>query len=382
MTKKVLLNTIAFSLLVAGCSTAPKAKKARLEVDWVRSTLKSENWGYRRTERMAPMIDGEFVLQGNSFDSVVAYHKVTGQELWRKTIRNGAESGFAIEGTSLFFGAGDGQFYAVNKLSGKTLWSFPTRSENLAPALVNGGVVYFLAGNNVLYALDSKTGKQLWIYNRGDVSSLSIRGGSRPTIYKGTLYIGFSDGYLAAVDSRDGNLLWERKLTTNIKFVDVDATPVVDENSIWVASYDGALYCLSRKDGQVTWRLDDGGAVSVLLEGDTLYYGSQSQQVYALNKMTGAEKWKYQYPEHWGVPTQPVLHKGLILFGTSLGDLVALSAQTGRFVTSFRTGTGIYATPAIDSERSAIYAMSNQANLFTLALKWSSEEDMLKWANW
>jgi outer membrane protein assembly factor BamB len=379
---KNIFAAICLLTVLGACTTAPKARQARFEVNWVRSTLKNENYAYRHSERTAPVIDDDTVFQGNSLDGVSAYHRLTGQLLWRKVVENGVESGFAIEGSSLYFGGGDGQFYAVNKLSGKTLWIFPTRAENLAAPAVYGGIVYFLAGNNILYALDAKTGKQVWVYNRGDVSSLSIRGGSKPVLFQSTLYVGFSDGYLAAVDPKDGSLLWERKLTQNLKFVDVDATPVVDDGYIWVSSFDGALYCLSRKDGQVVWRLEDGGAVAVLIEGETLYFGSQSQIVYALNKKTGVEKWRYKYSEEWGVPTQPVLHKGLVIFGTSLGDLIAISAQTGKYVTSFRPGTGVYATPALDPGRSLFYTMSNQANLYTLALKWNSNEDLLKWPNW
>jgi outer membrane protein assembly factor BamB len=239
-------------------------------------------------------------------------------------------------------------------------------------------VVYFLAGNNILYALDSKTGKQLWNYNRGEASSLSIRGGSRPTLYKGTLYVGFSDGFLGAINARDGSLVWERKLNGNLKFVDVDATAVVDENNIWVSSFDGALFCLSRVDGQIQWRLEDGGATPVAIDGESLYYSSNNQNVYSLDKKTGAVKWKYSFEEKFGVPTQPVVSKGLVIFGLSSGSLVALSAVSGKPAATYDPGTGVFATPFVDND-GWVYVYSNQANVHKLKIAWHRPQDDYEW---
>jgi outer membrane protein assembly factor BamB len=204
-------------ILLNGCTTTPMARTVHFDVQWIRSTLNQDNYGYRHAERTAPLVDGQIIYDGNGLDGVVAFEKNNGHLLWRADVAHGVESGLAISGDNIFFGASDGQFYCLNKLTGKTVWTFPTRVENLARPLVQDGVVYFLSGNNVLYALDEKSGKQLWVYNRGDISSLSIRGGSRPTLYKGVLYVGFSDGFLGAVNARDGSLVWERKLNTNAK---------------------------------------------------------------------------------------------------------------------------------------------------------------------
>src|SRR5262249_37380372 len=158
------------------------------------------------------------------------------------------------------------------------------------------------------------------------------RGATRPVFYKNVVYAGFSDGYLVALNSRDGSMIWERKLNNNLKFVDVDATPAVEEDHIWISSFDGALFCLSRSDGQVQWRLDEGGAVPVSINGDILYFASVNQSVYALNKKTGVQIWKYSYDEKLGVPTQAVLYKGLVVFGTSDSQLMILNEQTGKLL--------------------------------------------------
>jgi outer membrane protein assembly factor BamB len=372
-----LTTLFAIISLLAACSTVPAAREVSFDVQWIRSTPIKENYGFRRSERSAPVIDGKVIYQGNSIDSFVALDSESGNILWQFPIRNGTESGATVDGNGVYFGASDGQVYGLNKATGRPLWTFPTRVENLSSPLVVDGILYVLSGNNIVYALDAKTGKQLWLYNRGDVSSLSIRGGTRPALYKGTLYVGFSDGYLTALNPRDGSLNWERKLTTHVRFVDIDATPVIDDEFIWVSSYDGALFCLSRADGQVVWRLDDGGAVPVTIQGDNLYYASLNHAVYALNKKTGAVRWKHSYEESYGVPTQPVLYRGLVLFGTSGGDLIALSELNGNMLSSYRPGSGIFATPLLNAKDGELFVFSNQANLHSLKIAWKRKGESL-----
>jgi outer membrane protein assembly factor BamB len=378
VTRKIL-GVMAIAVGITACTSTPLARQARFNVEWVRSTLAKENYEFKHSERTAPLIEGNVLYQGNGLDGLTAWERNTGTLLWRMKIRNGIESGLALGGENIYFGASDGQFYAVNKTTGKAVWTFPTRIENLATPLVTDGYVYFLAGNNVLYALDAKSGKQLWVYNRGDVSSLSIRGGAKPVLYKGILYIGFADGYLAAVNARDGSLTWERKLSNNLKFVDVDATAVVDEQNIWVSSFDGALFCLSRNDGQVQWRLEDGGAVPVTIDGENLYFSSLSQIVYAVNKNTGVQKWRFNFEEKNGVPTQPILYRGLIIVAASDGDVMALSELNGKLVAKYRPGAGVFATPALDPQTGQLYVYSNQANLHLLKIAWHRPQDDWEW---
>lgn len=362
-------------LLAMGCATTPAPRKVKLEVDWIRSTVSKDYFGYRHAERAAPLIDGRYLYQGSGLSGIVAFDRITGNTLWKHSVEHGVESGLAVDGELLYFGASDGYFYAINKRNAKTVWSFPTRVETLATPLIHQGIVYFLAGNNVVYALDAKTGKQIWIYNRGDLSSLSIRGGTKPALYNGTLYVGFSDGFLVSINSRDGSVLWERKITSALKFVDVDATPIVDEEFIWTSSFDGALVCLSRKDGQVQWRMDEGSSVPVTISGDILYYASLDQTIYALNKKTGVQKWKFTYHEDDGVPTQPVLYRGMVVVGASQGDLMFLSEHTGKLLASYRPGAGVFATPLADAARNRVYIFSNEANLHVLKVAWAREGD-------
>jgi len=348
----------------SGCVTKPVRNTVYFQPSFVRSAANSINWGFRHPERMSPFVDDQLIVQGNGYDGVSAFDRETGNRKWFLKVPEGTESGTVPFENNVLFGGSDGYFYSVNKANGKVNWTFPTRTENLAAPTVEGGVVYFLAGNNVLYALDARTGKQLWSYNREEVTNITIRGGSSPTIYKNMAYVGFSDGQIVALNTKDGTVSWERKLTNNPKFIDVDSTPVVSDSLIWVSSFDGSLYALSRTDGQIQWKLDEGGATAVTIDQDRLYFGSTNQVVYCLNKDSGQVYWKYQM--HDGVPTQPVLANSIVFVGSSDSDLLALDSRSGELVGSFRPGAGVFAKPVVDPKRHELFVFSNGGNLYVL----------------
>ncbi|HEX4926212.1 MAG TPA: PQQ-binding-like beta-propeller repeat protein [Bdellovibrionales bacterium] len=372
---KSYLTTLALAALLSGCaSLSPNNLDSRslvLERNWALSTISSDHLGYRHAHQMTPVIAERLVLQGNSTDGIVAINRNEATTAWNLKIRGGVASGAQVVDDKVYFGASDGHFYAVEAFTGRMAWAFPTRVENLAGPLVHNKTVYFLSGNDVVYALNSDNGQQRWMYTRTSQSDLSIRGGTRPAVFDKVLYIGFSDGFLAAIHADDGSLLWERQLGTSPKFKDIDASPWVDAKNIYVSSYDNYLYNLSRTDGQVIWRIEDGGAFPVTVAGNVVYYATSNGKVKAVDRATGQIIWERKLKS--GIATQPVLFEGNLVYGESDGALRVVEAKTGQDVAQFQTGHGVNAAPAIDPKTGHVYVMSNEGNLFSLAFKWQLE---------
>jgi outer membrane protein assembly factor BamB len=355
---------------VTGCST-PATKPARhlqFDVGWVRDTVHLGYEGVQGSHFMSPVINGDLVYQGNAIDGLVAYDRKTGTERWKVKIKNGVASGAQISGDRIFFGASDGQFYCVEKVSGRIVWTFPARAEILAAPLVDNGSVFFLAANNILYSLDAATGKQRWLYARSQPAGLSIRSGSRPTVVDQTLYAGFSDGALVALRVKDGGLVWERVLTTNGRFRDVDGSPAVYEDLLIVATFGDGLYAITRKDGQIHWKFDEGGADSAVVKDDKVFFSTERDRVVSLDAKSGKLIWSWQALE--GSPTAPTVLKDFVLVGQSRGHLVALNALTGLVEGSYATGKGITAQPTVDDKSGEIFVFSSFANLFEMHMNY------------
>lgn len=179
--------------------------------------------------------------------------------IWKLNIENGAEPSASLINDRLFIGASNGQFYSIDANTGKVLWTFPTRIETLSEPLLNEGVLYVMTGNNTLYALDATNGKQLWLYSRQDSSSLSIRGGSKPAFKQGTVYAGFSDGAVVALLASNGSVKWEKQLSKNKKFRDLNSDPLLENEFLYIMGYDDQFYCLRSATGELVWKFDKGG---------------------------------------------------------------------------------------------------------------------------
>ncbi|CAM5999396.1 unnamed protein product [Sphagnum balticum] len=355
--------------MLAACSlvkTAPN--RLVIEKRWVRNTPAETYLGNRRIHRFVPLVLEKTVIVGNSIDGVVAYDRNTASEKWRLAIKDGVEGGAFYNEDVLYFGASDGQLYAVQADSGSVLWTYPLKAEGLAKPFVKSGILYVLGGNNVAHAIDAKTGKLLWIYNRREASNISVRGGSQPALLGDLLLIGFSDGTLVGLNKSSGAVVWEANLNHNKRFRDVDATPIIDETTAYVSSYDGGLYAINGMDGKILWSIDDGGFEEVALQGNTLFYSSTAGKTYAIDKKSGKVLWVKENPG--GIATGPVLFKGTVLVGELDGALRFYDMRTGEALNSFEPGRGVTSQASVDAKTGQVYFVSHDANIFALEVDW------------
>ena len=362
--------------LVSGCATA-SPRQFVIQNNWIRPTLEKDFVGYRRMNRMSPLLYKNVIIQSNAIDGIQAFRKESGAQLWKMRIRNGVEAGAVVDADRLYFGASDGKFYCLNPLTGKLIWDFETHVETLSLPTVENSIVYFETGAGVVYALDATTGKQLWLYNRGTTQSLTIRAGTQPVIDGENLLVGFSDGFLVSIRKRDGILVWDKKLAHNGRFKDVDSTPALDGDTIYVSSFDGALYALKRTNGEIIWQHDEGGYTSPLVAKDRIYYATSSGLIQALDKNSGKVLWSV--PAKKGIATQAALYKGYLIYGESESALVVASAENGKSLARYEPGRGLVSQPSIDPKTGDIYFISNDANLFAMRLKFERASEKLPW---
>lgn len=381
--KKILVSLVVLTMVLglSACASggltsklaswnthAKEKRQFQVRTLWVRRGTLEDNLGFRKINRMTPIIAGSLLIQGNGIDGMTAYNRDTGEELWRLPIPNGVEGNATLINDRLFFGANDGNFYSIEASTGRSVWSFSTKSENLGEPLLDDGIVYFLSGNNAIYALDAATGKQLWLHSRQDTSSFSIRGGSKPVVKNGKLYVGFSDGSLVAFNAKTGVPAWEILLNKNKKFRDIDASPVVDGDNIYIAGYDDKLYSISAETGEILWRIDSGGYSAVTLIGDSIIYPTSTGEVLALKKSNGDLIWKYK--SNAGIATQVRVFKGMLVFGESQGKLLFLNANSGKIIGGMEPGRGILSAPQIDEKKNSVYFISGEANVYAIEAKW------------
>jgi outer membrane protein assembly factor BamB len=369
---KIILAACFFWL--AGCaSTEPAKQDLKVSAFWVQDTLSFTNHQFRKINRMTPVIYKKSIIVGNALDGVVSYDLDTKNEKWRLAIPRGVEASGAGIRDTLFVGGLDGKMYSVNLPDGHINWTFDTKTEVVSEPLLDEGIIYFMGGSQSLYAVDGITGKQLWIYSRQDTSgNMTIRGGSKPALLNGMLYVGFSDGALVALNAQTGTEQWEITLNRNTKFKDIDSSPVISDDVLLINSYDDKLYCISKNKGEIIWSAPYGGASTPLVLNDKIYTTSSKGELVSLNKKDGKLIWKKDTKR--GVFTDPVSYKDLLVSGESQGDLVFFDRENGNVLGSFEPGRGVFSKPAIHDDK--LYFISGEANVYGVNAEYLSKNQI------
>jgi outer membrane protein assembly factor BamB len=213
----------------------------------------------------------------------------------------------------------------------------------------------------------------MWIYSRQDTSGgMTVRGGSKPALHQGVLYVGFSDGSIVAINSKTGSEQWEQLLNRNTKFKDIDASPVIDGEQMFINSYDDKLYALSTAKGEILWSAPYGGASTPLVTEDTVYTSSSKGEFVALNRKNAELLWKKSTRK--GVFIDPLLYGDLVVSGESQGKLVFFNKKDGEIVGSFEPGRGVFSKPALFKDR--LYFISGEGNIYGVEAKYQSKSSI------
>ncbi|MBX7153267.1 PQQ-like beta-propeller repeat protein, partial [bacterium] len=86
-------------------------------------------------------------------------------------------------------------------------------------------------------------------------------------------------------------LAWQFKTTGP-----VISSPVIDGNTVYVASLDSGLYAIDLVTGKSKWTFGTFGSIrsTVCIDQDKLFLLGGDTYLYCLNKNTGAELWRFR----------------------------------------------------------------------------------------
>jgi outer membrane protein assembly factor BamB len=114
------------------------------------------------------------------------------------------------------------------------------------------------------------------------------------------------------------------------------ATPVLDAATtrMYIGMHDGRVRCLFHD--KTSWIYDSGGAIvaAPLVDGESLYVASASGKLIALNRFTGEERWVLDVHEE--LTTTPSLDEGRVFVMSSDEAVTAVDAATGKSLWKFR----------------------------------------------
>lgn len=147
------------------------------------------------------------------------------------------------------------------------------------------------------------------------------------------------------------------------------SSPVIDGNLIYAGNFDGNLYALDLKSGDIKWKFKTGGDIrsTVTISENKLFLTSGDGILYALDKTNGKLIWAFtasdkKYDPYDYQQSSPVLYNNILYFGMGDGKVYAVNASDGKEVWSYQTGDVVHSTPAILKEK--LYIGSFDGNVY------------------
>jgi len=190
------------------------------------------------------------------------------------------------------------------------------------------------------------------------------------------IYLPLAGGTIVALQAKTGQLNWRSDMGGELS-----ASPVADENAIYVASETvgqpnapaAALRALGREGGVTLWMTPLvrplRGALTI--SGGKLFAGGSDGRAYAFDKRTGGVLWSIPFSSPFN--GQPVLKAGRVYFGSEDGTLLALDEATGRVLWRYRTKGAVRGPVAVTSD--SVFFGSGDGYIYALGV----DKGRLKW---
>lgn len=293
----------------------------------------------------SPALNEGVIFFGGTDSVFYAVELSSGKLKWKIASRGQIRSTACFFNNLVIFNGGDGVIYAVDKQTGKINWTFATQCALLGerrydPAdyfdsspVVYKNTVLVGSSDNYLYCLDAASGKKIWSFRAGDIIHTT------PVIAKDKIVFGASDGLLYCLNVA-GNLNWKFKSVGHRNFPkgEMQGSPVVSGNLVFIGSRDYNLYAIDLFDGYCHWnkQFPNGWATALTADDSTLFVGTSDDKVFLkLDPETGAERWRFN--ARMNIFGPPVLSKEDVCFATHMGKTFVLSRKTGTEIHQFNT---------------------------------------------
>lgn len=345
--------------------TEPVAPKPRLQVDWRKHVDEPAVSNYRPRQYAGPAVERTSnhreVFVGTDEGRLYRLRAGDGRVRWEIALDGPVHATPTAEGDRVYVGTTHGTFYAVDRNSGSIDWKVENDREIESSAAVGDGIVFYTTNAGRLVAVDASSGEPAWNYSRSIPEEFTIQGSGTPVVRGHTVYCGFSDGTIAALDSRSGRKNWVADVSSGkTDFTDVDEPVLIREDRIFAVSYGAGLSALDRQSGTVQWTRAFENVAGASYAGETVYLALASGRVVAVGSEDGASKWGFSMDKRF--PVDLVSTGGYLFVSTANGPLYTLDRATGYPLETWKPSSGLNTAVAF-SDRAG-FLLSNRGYLY------------------
>jgi outer membrane protein assembly factor BamB len=237
-------------------------------------------------------------------------------------------------------------------MDGKPLWRTQTSSEVLSAPAVGEGMVVVRSIDNRIVGLDAKTGDKKWTVQRV-LPPLTLRNAPGMIVSGKDVIIAQPGGKLLALNLQTGAPRWEiavgesRGATELERVTDIGGMPVLFEQDVCAASYQGRVGCFDVSTGTARWTKELSSEVGVAVDQRFVFAIDDKGAVSAFSRENGTSAWKNDKLGYRRI-SSPVSYGRAVAVGDYQGFVHFLSREDGSFLARAATdGSAITSTPVV-----------------------------------
>lgn len=321
--------------------------------------------------KLRPAIAGDRVYAATRDGRVQAFDARTGESVWDTDTDSPLSGGPGVGDGLVLLGSSEGEVLALSEEDGTITWRARVSSEVLSSPEALGGVAVVRTIDGKLFGLSVDDGTRLWVYDR-TAPVLTLRGTSSPALAEGAAIAGFDNGQVVAVALSNGQPLWETRVavprgrTELERMVDIDADPIILDNSVYAVTYQGQVAALELFSGDVVWRRDMSSHSGLGVGPENVYVTDEMSHVWALNRSNSASMWRQSKLEARRV-SPPAVFDEFVVVGDLEGYVHWLRKEDGQFVARVRVdSSAIVAAPVATTF--AVYVYGSGGELAALQI--------------
>ncbi len=372
------ISVVTTFLILVGCGSSPSPVLPPVELTPLDNKISiSRLWKFTAGQgvsdfylKLKPVFKNNTGYIVDYTGHLQAFTVDTGKIIWETDLNMPASGGLTLANGTLFLGNSKGEVVAIDVAkkdegNGKILWRTQLSSEILSRPAIAKGVLVVKTIDGRVYGLNASTGNQSWVYDRS-VPHLTLRGNSSPLIINDIVITASDSGKLSALSLRRGKLLWETTIAVAKgrnqleRIIDMDIDPIVIDDVIYIAGYQGRIAAVKIGSGQLIWSRDFSSYSGLYVDAFRVYITDAMGQVWALNRYNGSTLWRQNKLLRRQL-TAPEAYDNYIVVGDYDGYLHWIAREDGKIIARKRINASdiVIADEEQDKELDLLYSKWN-----------------------
>jgi outer membrane protein assembly factor BamB len=372
---RVLLTAFLCLLLVQACKSwgnpepgdpAPLVDfDATVKVKRIWSTGVGDGMG-KAGISMPPMFADGVIYTADAKGQLTAVGAEKGNKIWTIKTKQAFSGGPAVGESLLVMGTLDGTVLAFDAADGSERWSARVSSEVLAVPGISENIVVVRCIDGRVFGLDANTGTRVWIYD-SSVPLLTLRGNTNILLRGSTVFVGYPDGTVAALQVADGTVMWSQSVvspdgrTELERLADIGTQMVIVASDLIVSSYKKRIASLAADSGRLLWFKEIPSFTGVQVDRTNLAVSDFGGNLWLLDRRNGSTLWKIDQLTNRGL-TLPAFYGDLVVVGDKEGYLHWINISDGAFVAREREGKKGFAGAPL-TVGTTLYVLTNKGTL-------------------